>query len=235
MLQKLQNAARSVSLALRTKREYPQDARPLRHLQFHAELIEKTDNFGDVTWLGHPVWQNVLDLWSLQEAIAEIRPAVLLETGTNHGGSALFFAHLFDLLGEGRVVTVDVEKLHEMGHPRIDFLIGSSIDEHVLAQMREAAAAATGPVMVVLDSDHAGSHVALELEAYSQFVTPGSLMLCQDGIIDLMPKMVSGRPGPLAAVREFLSRHPEFNIDQRYDHRFLISHHPAGWLRRSAT
>ena len=64
-----------------------------RHIYnaFHEDLINKTRNFDDVTWLGHPIWQNVLDLWSLQEAIASIKPAVLLETGTNRGGSALFW------------------------------------------------------------------------------------------------------------------------------------------------
>jgi cephalosporin hydroxylase len=64
------------------------------------------------------IWQNVLDLWSLQEASAHIRPKLPLEPGTNRGGSALFYAHLFDLLGEGRVVTVDVERLHDLTHPR---------------------------------------------------------------------------------------------------------------------
>lgn len=231
---KVLEATRSVTVALRARREYPEDARSLLHLKFHADLIEKTDNFGDVTWLGHPIWQNVLDLWAFQEAISEIRPAVILETGSNRGGSALFFAHLFDLMGDGRVVSVDVEKLHDIEHPRVDYLIGSSIGEDVLDKMRAAAESAHGPVMVILDSDHAGGHVANELEAYASFVTPGSLMLCQDGIIDLMPKMEHGRPGPLAAVRAFLDKHPEFSVDKRYDRRFLISHHPGGWLRRAA-
>src|SRR5262249_28483034 len=103
--------------------------RKLREHEFLRELVARTNNFRDVTWLGHPIWQNVLDLWSLQEAISEIRPALLLETGTYRGGSALFYAHLFDLLGRGRVVTVDVERMHQVEHPRIDFLIGSSLRE----------------------------------------------------------------------------------------------------------
>jgi cephalosporin hydroxylase len=58
------------------------------------------------------VWQNVLDLWTIQEAIFEIKPALLVETGTNRGGSAVFYAHLFELMSHGRVITCDVEKLH---------------------------------------------------------------------------------------------------------------------------
>lgn len=206
----------------------------LRDREFMRELVSRTDNFGEVTWLGHPVWQNVLDLWNVQEAVAEIRPELLIETGTNRGGSALFYAHLFDLLGAGRVLTVDVERMHEIEHPRIEFLIGSSVSDGVLDRMREAAGAAHGPVMVVLDSDHRRSHVAGELAAYHALVTPGSLLLCQDGVIDELSLLRDDRPGPLPAIHDFLATHPEFRVDTRYNRRFIVTHHPDGWLRRSA-
>ena len=209
---------------------------PLRrmvHKAFFSDLALHTSNFGDLTWLGHPIWQNALDLWALQEAIAEIRPALLLETGTNRGGSALFFAHLFDLMGEGRVVTVDVERMHEREHPRIRFLIGSSLAEDVLTAMRAEAAAADGPVLVVLDSAHGEEHVRAELEHYAPLVTPGSMILVQDGVIDTLPLFARARPGPLGAISAFLDEHPDFRVADRWDERFLISHHPRGWLLRA--
>ena len=205
----------------------------LRDTEFLRALIVQTNNFDSVRWLGQPVWQNVLDLWVIQEAISELRPTVLLECGTNRGGSALFYANLFDLMGRGRVVTVDVERMHTLEHPRIDFLVGSSLDEHVLQAMQRAAAGAEGHVMVILDSDHTAAHVARELDAYHGFVTPGSLLLCQDGIIDELPTMTHLRPGPLVAIRQFLPRHPEFSVDARYNRRFIVTHHPDGWLRRA--
>jgi cephalosporin hydroxylase len=194
-------------VALRLRREHRASSPKLRHLWFHANLITKTDNFGDVTWLGYPVWQSVLDLWALQEVIVEIRPALLIETGTNHAGSALFYAHLFDLLGHGRVVTVDIESMHTVNHPRIEFLIGSSVSPEILALVRDVADAADGPVMVVLDSDHSATHVGAELEAYAPLVTPGSLLLCQDGIIDLLPKLAVG-PGSAARDRSVPNQPP---------------------------
>jgi cephalosporin hydroxylase len=200
---------------------------------FFSELIEQTDNFHKVRWLGHPILQNILDLWVIQETIAEIRPAVLLETGTNRGGSALFYAHMFDLLGSGRVVTVDIERMHELEHPRITALTGSSLSTETLSVMREHAEAATGPVMVILDSDHAEAHVRAELDAYSNFVTPGSFLLAQDGVIDTLRCFTVGRPGPLPAIRSFLATHADFEVDEERSRRFLISHHPSGWLRRT--
>jgi cephalosporin hydroxylase len=207
--------------------------RPVTRM-FHQDLIVKTGNFADTTWVGQPIWQNVLDLWTIQEAISEVKPALLIETGTNRGGSALFYAHLMDLLGTGRIVTIDILELHELEHPRIDFLIGSSTDDDIVAQVREAAAAADGPVMVILDGLHDRDHVAKELEIYGPLVTPGSLLLSQDGIIDQLGMFADSRPGPLPANQDFLERHPEFEYDAERTERFLLTHHPLGWMRRRA-
>lgn len=200
---------------------------------FQMDLITKTRNF-DLRWLGHPIRQNVLDLWTIQETIAEVRPALLIESGTALGGSATFYAHLFELMGEGRVVTIDFERPPRLTHPRVEFVQGSSTDPEVVQRIRTVAASTGGPVLVVLDSDHSRSHVAAELEAYGPLVTPGSFMLVQDGLIDMVPIFRGTRPGPLPAIRAFLAGHPEFELDRERCERFLITHHPLGWLRRRA-
>ena len=214
---------------------YPAYRRLLGHpvsQAFFMDLVGRTENFTGVTWLGRPIWQNVFDLWTTQEIIAQLRPALIIECGTNRGGSALFYAHLFDLMGHGRVITVDVEKMHELSHPRVTWLIGSSVDPSIVAEMHKAAIAAGGPVFVILDSDHRAAHVAAELEAYAPMVTPGSYLLVQDGVIDTLPAFRHGRPGPLPAIRAFLERHPEFEVQRALSERFIITHHPMGWLRR---
>ena len=200
---------------------------------FLIDLIWHTRNFQETTWLGVPIWQNMLDLWTIQETISEIKPALLIETGTNRGGSSLFYAQIMELLGAGRVITVDIERLHDLDHPRIEFLHGSSTDHAVLDYLRGAAEAADGPVMVILDSDHSSAHVAQELDAYAPLVTPGSFLLSQDGVIDQLAIFADSRPGPLPANRDFLLRHPEFEHDDERNHRFIVTHHPLGWLRRT--
>jgi cephalosporin hydroxylase len=222
-----------VSLLARMPRR-PIETHKRLHRRFAIDLIRHTDNFEDVKWLGHPIWQNVLDLWALQEAIAEIRPALLLETGTNRGGSALFYAHLFDLIGHGRVMSVDVARWHSLEHERVEFLIGSSVDPQILEVVRERAQDADGPVMIVLDSDHSQAHVLAELRAYAPLVTPGSLILVQDGVIDVLTMFATTRPGPLKAIEAFLAEDDRFELDPRFDRRFLVTHHPSGWLRRRA-
>ena len=143
-------------------------------------IRDRSSNFSDTTWTGYPIWQNVLDLWIIQETISEIKPSLLIECGTNRGGSARFFGQLFDLLGQGEVISVDIEKMHEVEHPRVKFLLGSSTSEEIFSQMKQAAEAAAGPVLVILDSDHTKAHVAKELEMYTPLVSVGSYCLVQD-------------------------------------------------------
>lgn len=206
--------------------------RPWAHRLFFRDLINKTQNFGSVKWLGEPIWQNVLDLWTIQETIAEVKPELLIECGTNRGGSSLFFANLFDLMGKGAVITIDVEKMHNLNHPRVTYLIGSSTSESILKTVRSRVAECKGPILVILDSDHSEKHVQDELRCYSPMVTPGSYCLVQDGIIDLFDGFSGGRPGPLMAINSFMRTTADFELDEERSQRYLITHHPKGWLRR---
>jgi cephalosporin hydroxylase len=107
-------------------------------------------------------------------------------------------------------MTVDVTVMHQLSHPRVRFLVGSSTSPEIREQMLAGANACGGPVMVILDSNHSAAHVAEELEAYAPLVTPGSYLLVQDGAIDLLPAFQADRPGPLPAIQNFVQRHPEF-------------------------
>jgi len=217
--------------------------------KFFKYLVSKTKNFSHTTWLGRPIWQNVFDLQTIQETIVELQPAIIIECGTNLGGSSMYYAHLFDLLaaegrllpGRGRIVSIDIEKLHDLSHPRITYLIGSSTAPDIFAQVKALADDAErsgegggvgGPVFVILDSDHSMRHVRAELELYAPLVSKGSFCLVQDGVIDVLPNFAGGRPGPLPAIHDYLKSHPEFEIDRERCDRFLITHHPDGWLRR---
>lgn len=193
-----------------------------------------TSNFDNLTWLGYPIWQNVLDLWTIQEVIASVKPELLIECGTNRGGSAMFFAHLMDLMGTGSIITIDVEKLHDTSHPRVTYMIGSSVAPEIVSAVRAQADACTGPVLVILDSSHRAQHVLAELEAYAPMVTKGSYCLVQDGVIDVLPECAHGRPGPMRAVEQFMAGRTDFVIDHKLCERFLITHHPKGWLKRVA-
>lgn len=126
-------------------------------------------------------------------------------------------------------------------HPlasRIRTIEGSSIDAHVIMQVREVAARYTR-ILECLDSNHTHDHVLAELEAYAPLTSVGSYCVVFDTIVDdLPPELFPDRPwgpnnNPKTAVREYLSSHPEFEIDRCIDNKLLISVAPEGYLKRT--
>ena len=128
---------------------------------FHELWFRRRPVFEN-TFLGLPTWQNPLDAWITQEIVSEVRPDLIVETGTFRGGSAALWAFLLELTNpSGRVVTIDVEdrdpRVDELDvvKRRVEFLQGSSTDPKVV---REVARRAAGRrTLVILDSDHGWS------------------------------------------------------------------------------
>ena len=184
---------------------------------YYASKVWKT-----TTWLGVPVLKCPLDLWVMQEIIHEVKPDLIIETGTFMGGSALYFASVLDAIGKGFVTTVDVEEKKDRPvHPRICYVRGSSVDTDVLYHMEvEHRKRRT---LVVLDSDHSYDHVLEELEAYAPLVSPGSYLVVED----------TNTPGPSDAVRDFLYsvEGSHFTVDRSRE-KFGTSFNNGGWLRK---
>lgn len=185
-------------------------------------------------WMGVPMMKHPCDLIALQDIISGIKPALIIETGTAYGGSALYMANLCDILGHGSVISIDLEANPTLPqHPRITYRKGSSVDPEIVGYVRDRAARCGGPVLVVLDSDHHEAHVAAELEAYASLVTPGSFCIVEDTNVNGHPVIPEFGPGPMEAAQGFLAQHPEFEADALPE-RYLITMHPSGWLRRVA-
>jgi cephalosporin hydroxylase len=208
------------------------DTRAIRLIGLSA-LLRQTQNFAHTTWLGRPVWQNLADIWTIQEVIVDRNVDLVVECGTNRGGSAFFMATVFDLLGGGKVITIDVEDLVDFVHPRIEFLHGSSTDPRIVDEVkRKVAAARAREVLVVLDSDHSAAHVLAELRSYAPLVPVDGYIVVQDGVLDELPGYRTVRPGPLVAVQQFLAEDDRFVVDEQRSSKFLFHSSPSGCLRR---
>ena len=182
-------------------------------------------------FLGVPLLKLPTDLWTYQELLSDVRPDLVLETGTYRGGSALYLGCLCDLLGNGRVITVDNERWGEPPeHPRVEHLLGSSTSLEVRERI-ERAAADCERVLVILDSDHRRDHVLAELRAYAGLVTVGSYVIVEDTNINGHPVEPEWGAGPMEAVETFLAEDPRFAPDAERE-RFFMTSNPSGYLRR---
>lgn len=196
-------------------------------LSYYSGALQQT------YWLGVPLQKSPLDCWVYQEVIHQLRPDLIIETGTDLGGSALFLASMCDLVGHGRVVSIDIRHGTRVEHPRITFIVGDSTAESTLVEVR-GLLHGTERRLVILDSDHSEAHVARELEAYGQFVSIGSYLVVEDTNVNGHPVAPEHGPGPFEAVHAFVQRHPEFEIDRSCE-KFLLSYFPDGFLKRVAS
>jgi cephalosporin hydroxylase len=203
------------------------------HRLFYYGPAGGRPTYSNSYWMGVPILKCPLDLWVYQELLNEIRPDLIVETGTYAGGSALYLAHLCDLLGNGNVVTVDIEARERPAHPRISYLTGSSVDPAVLRLVGSRVAGAH-KVLVILDSDHSFEHVCAELEAYSGFVTEDSFLIVEDTNLSGHPVHPEQERGPLEAVRRFLAGNARF-VPDRSREKYLLTFNPFGYLRRTGT
>lgn len=193
-----------------------------------SEALGKT--FDNTYWMGIPCLKCPLDLWIYQEIMYEVRPDLIIETGTYAGGSALYLAHICNSLGVGHVATIDIEERPRPTHARISYINGSSSEPETVAKALDSVKSKER-VLVILDSDHSEEHVTKELELLAPLVTRGSYVIVEDTNINGHPTYPSFGPGPYEAVQRFMANNKDFVVDPTRE-KFLMTFNPQGYLRK---
>jgi cephalosporin hydroxylase len=203
------------------------------------------------TWLGRPIIQLPEDMIRAQELLVRVRPDVVVETGVAHGGSLVYYASLLPYVGGRQVVGVDIEIRPHNRKAIEEHLLASSITlvegDSVAPDTLAAVRAALEPddrVVVFLDSNHTYEHVLAELEAYCDFVTPGSYIVATDGIMEDLVDVPGGGAGwasdnPRRAAADFLKERDDFELEEPLARLFNegqvdfeVTHWPGSYLRR---
>lgn len=183
---------------------------------------------------GVRVLKNPSDLWNYQELINALDVQWIIETGTRHGGSALYFADLLAARGAGgKVITIDVDAqaCQVDVHDRIEFLYGSSADPTIIAEVRAMLPPDRGRLFVILDSDHSREHVLAELRAYVPLLATGDYLVVEDTCVNGHPVRPEHGPGPWEAVEAFLAEYPGVLCnDIEREGKFGITVAPRGYF-----
>jgi len=207
--------------------------------EYH-KVYEKSRIWEETTWLDVPCYKWPPDAFVMQELICKLKPDYIIETGTGKGGSAMFYASICELMGQGEVITCDINGDYDSDliaqyewSDRIHFLHGSSTNTLTLKTIKKIVGNTTNNI-VILDSDHRCDHVLTEIGSYEAFVGKGYYMIVEDthaGNPGHPIKWKYDNEGAYEAVEAFLKMSDDFEVDYNCE-RHLMTFNPKGYLRR---
>lgn len=228
----------------------PQDPKVCRRMMNHAAYrFESWDDLWHAMvvalsaqyWNGVPVGQNLFDLRRYYDLIIASKPEIIVETGVQTGGSAMFFMDVLDSLDMHNVPYVGIDlnmqyvfqPAYEHAHSHLwiqrDCLANETIETvRPLVEGKKC--------LVILDSVHTKEHVDEELKLYAPLVTvSGSYLVVSDADHNGRPILADYGPSAGESVDEFLNTNlgknfiPDKDIELRYG-KLTVS--PNAWLRR---
>jgi cephalosporin hydroxylase len=168
------------------------------------------------------------DMWNYQEILFELKPSLIIEFGTYHGGSALFFASVMrQISAPFKVLSVDVY------HGRLDpaarrdsdilFVESRSTVPAVADHIQRLKSKFPGKIFAILDSDHSMNHVLAEMKLLRPLLAAGDYLIVEDSNINGHPVLPGFGPGPYEAIDVY---EREFPNDYKHD---VAREYKSGW------
>jgi cephalosporin hydroxylase len=200
-----------------------------------ASILQKTQDriINKTSYFGIKTLQSPNDFWVYQEIIYKTKPDVLIEIGNYFGGSTLALAHIFDAMGHGRIIGLDIDqtKIPELvtSHPRITLIEGDACQSY---DQVKALISSDERVLIIEDSSHTYENTLNILRLYSRFIKPNGYFIVEDSICH-HGLSVGPNPGPYEAVESFIEEGADFDIDREQES-FLITWNPKGYLKRKS-
>jgi len=190
------------------------------------------------TWMGVNCWKSVSDMWNYQEILFELKPSLVIEFGTAHGGSALFFANIMRQIGEPfKVLSVDVThgRLEPAAGCDPDILLvkSSSTVPAIAEQIRRLKNEFPGKIFAILDSDHSMDHVLAEMKLVRPLLSAGDYLVVEHSTVNGHPVLPGWGPGPYEAIEAYEQEFPnDYTHDRGRGDKFGFTFAPNGFLIR---
>jgi cephalosporin hydroxylase len=168
----------------------------------------------ETTWMGVTCCKSVADMWNYQEILFELKPSLVIEFGTYHGGSALFFANVMRQIGEPfKVLSVDVYHGSLCPAARCDpdilFVKSRSTAPAVAECIRRLKKEFPGKTFAILDSDHSMDHVLAEMRLLRPLLCVADYLVVEDSCVNGHPVLPGFGPGPYEAIKAYEHEFPD--------------------------
>lgn len=187
-------------------------------VQFDTNTIEQGHHkmfYKDV-----PIIKCPFDYVICQMILWEVKPDLIIEIGTNRGGSALYFADILDMIGHGEIHTIDIEDIvyaEVKNHKRIKFFTSGYADYDL------SYTQGFNSILVIEDGSHTYKDVKTSLNKFNSVVSKNSYFIIEDGILDKLGWKNEYNGGPNKAIKEFISENNSYIIDRKWCDMFGIN------------
>lgn len=166
-----------------------------------------------VTYRNIPTIRCPFDYVMYQMILCETKPDLVIEIGTNFGGTTLYIANLMDIMGHGTIHSIDITKNAAESvkkHPRIKLFTDGwkKYDTELTKGFKK--------ILIIEDASHMYEDSFGMLTKFSPLVSINSYYIVEDGIINTLHQEKGFHGGPLRAIREFLKVNSGFEVDRKY-------------------
>lgn len=184
-----------------------------------------------IEYRGVPCQKCPFDYVLYQMIINQVKPDLIVEIGTNHGGSTLYLADLLQIYGTGRIHSIDISDNCSSlvkSHPRISLFHGGW-ENYDLANAIEFER-----ILVIEDSSHEYLNTFQAINKFKDLVSLDSYLIVEDGIVDGLGWSNSYQGGPVRAINEFLALNNNFQLDTNWENFFgkSATFNTKGFLKR---
>lgn len=200
-----------------------------KNKSFSLKGIDKGHH--QVTYKGVSCIKCPFDYVLYQMIIQEVMPDLIIEIGTNKGGSTLYLADLLELQGKGVIHSIDITDQSPQqvkDHPRVS-LFHKGWEGYDLEVVSEY------PIVLVFeDGSHKYESTIGAIQKFFPVVSKNSYLIIEDGIIDDLGLKNEYQGGPVKAIEDFLKINRDFLIDQKWVNFFgpSATFNTKGYLKR---
>lgn len=187
------------------------------------------------SYRGTPCLKCPFDISIYLKLLWDLKPRTIIEIGSKHGGSAVFFADIAQMFGLGaHVYSIDLET-PPLEDERITFLQGDVNDlEQTFAA--HGLSDAPHPWFVTEDSAHTHAGCLAALRFLAGVMQAGDMLAMEDGVLDDLGLSERYDGGPNRAIEAFFREDPDaFEIATDLCDMFgqNATYNPNGYMRKT--
>ena len=188
----------------------------------------------NIPYKGHKLSKFPADMFIYPDIIYRLKPEIILEIGTQRGGSAIYFSDLLEPI-DGRVITVDIkppkdnDTLTQFKEKEITSIKGDVTNPGTIKKIHDLCIEKR--CLIIDDGSHYENHVYNTFFSLQHLIPIGGLYIIEDGMTCAIYHPREEKYKTNRAIARILNEFPNFELFREYDN-FIFSTVLMGILQR---